>query len=236
MIGLLSVAFWTRPAVFFAADEPAPASLTIVLDPGHGGNDRGAVGSHGSLEKDVTLALARAIQSHLEPRYRIVLTRSDDQEIALSERTAKANHLQADLLVSLHLGASTLKTTRNTDVFYYIPPQSEGPLRETDNSLREASEPARSWYLVQQAHTAESRRTAELLGEALNGQAIFRKVQVSGAPLSVLQGADMPAILIEVGYLTHPATESELQDPQILAQYAAAMGQAIAFVMEKSAR
>lgn len=236
MIGLLSAAFWTQAAALFAADEPAPASLTIVFDPGHGGDDRGAAGSHGSLEKDITMALARAIQSHLEQRYRIVLTRSDDQEIVLFERTAKANHYQADLLVSLHLGASFLKTTRNTNVFYYLPPQSAGPLRETDDSLREASESARPWYLVQPAHTAESRRMAELLGEALTGQAIFRKVQVSGAPLTVLQGADMPAILIEVGYLTHPATESELQDPQILEQYAAAIGQAIVNAMEKNAR
>ena len=70
--------------------------------------------------------------------------------------------------------------------------------------------------------------------EELADQPIFHQVQVAGAPLAVLQGADMPAVLIEVGYLTYPATESQLQDPQILDQYASAIAEAITAAMQKS--
>jgi N-acetylmuramoyl-L-alanine amidase len=237
LLGFFPVGLWTPPDDLLAAEEPANLARTIVLDPGHGADDGGSSGTHGSREKDITLALARAIQSHLDQRYRIVLTHSDDRKLTLFDRTAIANHLRADLFISLHVGGSFLKTTRNAHVFYYLPPQAAGLLTEGNTSLPEASDPAaRPWHAVQQEHTAESRRMAELMGGQMAGQAIFRQVQVSGAPLAVLQGADMPAVLIEAGYLTHPATENELQDPRHLDQYASAIGDAIAAAMEKSAR
>ena len=91
----------------------------IVIDPGHGGQDFGAKGSDGTLEKTVTLELARLIASQLEPEFKVVLTRTDDYQVELDDRTALANHLKAAIFISIHTGAGFVHSTTGTSIYYY---------------------------------------------------------------------------------------------------------------------
>ena len=91
----------------------------IVLDPGHGGHDTGAKGPDQTLEKKVTLELARQIATELEPEYRVVLTRTDDYHVELDNRTAVANHLKANLFISIHTGAGFTHSTSGMAIYYY---------------------------------------------------------------------------------------------------------------------
>lgn len=203
--------FTTIIMVFWAATvalgQPPPRLEAvrgiIAVDAGHGGRDAGARGTSGSAEKTVCLAIARELTHLLEPAYRIVLTRSDDYDVALQERTAIANHQRADLLVSLHTGASYLHSTSGITIYYYE------PAGKSMSSPADGGSPI-TWNRIQMAHLSASRELATALKTALDRLPGAPNVNVKQAPLVVLQGADMPAVAIEVGYLTHPDTENAL--------------------------
>jgi len=104
-----------RPKSFGAARRP----VIIAIDPGHGGEDPGAVGRRGTFEKNVTLAIARRLKTLIdaEPGMRAMLTRDDDYYVALNARVQKARRVQADLFISLHADAFTTPTARGASVF-----------------------------------------------------------------------------------------------------------------------
>lgn len=183
---------------------------TVVIDPGHGGHDPGAKGPGGVLEKDVTLALARLIVGRLEDRYRVVLTRTDDYDLAPFKRAGTANHERADLFVSLHTGAAFMHQAGGATIFSHRPPQepSEGI--------------AALWERTQDRHTQASARLARTLQAHLSAQPAL-----AAAPLIVLGGADMPAVLVEVAQLTNPVEEKRLTEPQGLAEIAAGLAKGI---------
>src|SRR4029077_7534913 len=109
-----------RPAPPVAIPEPAPPALTIVLDPGHGGAETGAVGPGGLQEKDVTLQIARRLAAAL-PRLlscRVVLTRESDTAIPLDDRTSVANREKADLFLSIHANSSRAPGARGSESYY----------------------------------------------------------------------------------------------------------------------
>ena len=91
---------------------------TIVLDPGHGGYDKGAQGPDGTFEKNVTMEFARVLAAKLEKTYKVVLTRTDDYLVDSLKRTAMANHLHADLFISIHTGGSFLHHARGISFYY----------------------------------------------------------------------------------------------------------------------
>ena len=99
---------------------PTPGVRTIVIDPGHGGDEDGAKGARGTLEKTLTLAVARRVKSGLETRLgaRVLLTRDDDRTLPLDERAAFANNNKADVFVSLHANASLRRTAAGAEVFF----------------------------------------------------------------------------------------------------------------------
>src|SRR5262249_51924810 len=103
-----------------AFEAPTNAMRTIVLDPGHGGDETGAKGPGGAFEKDIALAVARQVKALLESRLgvRVLLTRDADQLVALDERAALANNNKADVFVSLHANASVRASARGAEVFY----------------------------------------------------------------------------------------------------------------------
>ena len=194
---------------------------TVVLDPGHGGNDSGAKGPDGSLEKIVTLALARMISSELSGKYRVVLTRTDDYFIDLIERTSIANQLKSDLFISIHTGGSFLHKTSGTMIFYYQG-ISGAPL-ETEaasNQPFESGPDKTPWNEIQLRHINSSRVLADLIKKGL--KSIFKgfECEIRDAPLLVLSGADMPSIHLELGYLTNPADEKSLRDQHFLSKVA----------------
>lgn len=196
---------------------------TVALDPGHGGHDQGARGPTGLLEKSVTLELARKLALHLESRYSVRLTRSDDYRVELHQRAATANHSKADLFISLHTGASFAHATQGLSVYYY---QTGKPGTESIAKGATVAE-SHQWKDLQQHHAAASKALATHMQHALEAMPQRPSCQVLGAPLIVLQGADMPAILIEVGHITHPATERLLSQSHSLDALVNAIDQGI---------
>jgi len=191
---------------------------TVVLDPGHGGDDSGVRGAGGTLEKQVTLEVARRLKTVLEARMgvRVVLTRDDDRLVAPDERTATANNAKGDLFVSLHMSSSPAPATTGATVYFMRLD------REGEETRREAGAQALSlpvlgggtrvietirWDLAQARHVDDSGRLANLLAAALEGHVPTMPQPVQSAPLRVLAGLNMPAVLFEMGYLTNPGQE-----------------------------
>ena len=192
----------------------------VVIDPGHGGQDFGAKGPDGTLEKTVTLKLARLIASELEPDFKVVLTRTDDFQVDLVNRTSLANHLKADIFISIHNGAGFVHSTTGTSIYFYqnfLKPDS-GPQQPPSPADQTRNEPI-FWRNVQNRHLSKSRELARTIDDHLKGITAIQS-RIEGSPLAVLQGAAMPAILIEVGYLTNPAEEKNLRDNRFLMDFA----------------
>ncbi|MEJ2170363.1 MAG: N-acetylmuramoyl-L-alanine amidase [Desulfobacterales bacterium] len=206
----------------------------IVLDPGHGGDEIGARGPEGTLEKGVTLQLANILAAQLQPNYRTVLSRTDDYEMSLDNRTATANTLKADLFISIHTGGSSVHSTSGATIYHY-----QSFSEETRSRTAELSQPAEStdapilWNQVQNHYIEKSRILAGLINAQLSSTGTVKESRVAGAPLAVLEGANMPAILIEVGYLTNPAEEKNLRDEQFLTDLAQAIRRGIDEYFEK---
>lgn len=189
----------------------------IVLDPGHGGNDPGAQNSEGIQEKAVTLRLARMIAEKISDDFKVVLTRTDDYWVDIPDRTAVANNQKADLFISLHAGGAFLHSVGGTSVFYYDS-YSDSSIKEKKRALDPLQDPDAPipWNLIQDRHLTRSKKFAGIVQSEL-----FRITQnpdssIRGAPLVVLKGADMPAVLIEPGYLTNPNESKALVDEDFL--------------------
>jgi N-acetylmuramoyl-L-alanine amidase len=193
----------------------------IVLDPGHGGQETGARGPDGTLEKTVVLALARLVAAELEREYKVTLTRTDDYEVDLVKRSALANHLKADLFISIHTGGSYVHSTAGTSIYYYqdalhvSPSDGEEPSFQNKNGKGPIL-----WDQVQNRYLGKSQTLARLISERLSKVKSIEQIRIQGAPLAVLQSADMPAVLIEAGYLTNPAEEKNLRNQRFLRELA----------------
>jgi N-acetylmuramoyl-L-alanine amidase len=188
----------------------------IVIDPGHGGQDGGARGPDGTLEKAVTLELARLVATKLEPEFKVVLTRTDDYQVDLVQRTAAANHLKADVFVAIHTGGSFVHSTTGSAIYHYKNSSGVDPTRKkAPSSTRKGAHTPVLWKNVQISHISRSRALAGMIDHRLKGLPALQS-RIEGAQLAVLQGAAMPAVLIEVGYLTNPAEEKKLRDQGFL--------------------
>jgi N-acetylmuramoyl-L-alanine amidase len=215
----------------------------VVIDPGHGGAESGAVGPAGTLEKDLTLAIARLLRSRLEGRLpaRIVLTRDDDSSLDLVSRTALANQNQADLFLSIHLNSVAAGGARGAETYILDAAASDARAEaaaEFENRAEPAGNPGGEaaassvepasgddsgssqldlqlilWDLAQTRHLAESLRLATFIQQELNQALELRDRGVKQAPFTVLTGAHMPAALVELGFLSHPDEEARLRDP-----------------------
>jgi N-acetylmuramoyl-L-alanine amidase len=206
----------------------------IVLDPGHGGDEIGARGPEGGLEKTVTLNLARILASELQGNYRVVLTRTTDNRLSLENRTATANNLKADLFVSIHTGGSLVHSTSGTIIYHYQPFSEEArrPTAGLSSTADNANAPI-LWDQIQNRYIKKSQILAGLVNARLTASGVVKESRVAGAPLVVLEGANMPAILIEIGYLTNPADEKNLHDQRFLTDLALAIRQGIDEYFEK---
>jgi N-acetylmuramoyl-L-alanine amidase len=233
------------PAPELRAPRPTSGVRTIVIDPGHGGSETGAVGPGGNAEKDLTLLLARALQQRLMQRLpvRVVLTRTEDANLPLETRTAIANQNKADLFISLHVNSSFGAQAHGAET-YILSMQASDPLAagsaEIENASAVAPEEAGGdgsdplydlqlilWDLAQSHHLEESHRFAALVQGELNGALQLRDRGVKQAPFRVLMGAAMPAVLVEVGFLSNPEEEARLQDPAYRQQLVDALVRAV---------
>jgi N-acetylmuramoyl-L-alanine amidase len=218
VIGLLRlliivvISFSAAPAAIAAKQIIADENQKIiVVDPGHGGYDTGAKGIGGALEKNVTLKIARRLAKELDHKYRTVLTRTDDYELDLKSRTAVANHLKADLFISIHSGGSFLHNADGIVIFYFKGSEDQPFSRE-----RIDAGVANVWHALQVKHTKASDALARLIKKSLCIQKHVPEVIVKNGDLVILGGADMPAVLIETGYLSNPAEEKRLNEREYL--------------------
>jgi N-acetylmuramoyl-L-alanine amidase len=221
--------------------KPQPGIHTIVIDPGHGGAETGAVGPGGELEKDLTLELARALRTRLLQRLpvNVVLTRDEDVELPLDTRAAIANQNKADLFVSIHLNSSLGSGAHGAETYFLSMEASDE--RAADTAASENSVEGRAsddddplhdlqlilWDLAQSYHLAESQRLAALIQEELNTTLGLRDRGVKQAPFRVLMGAAMPAVLVELGFLSNPDEEARLEDPAYRSKLVGALVRAI---------
>lgn len=222
---MAAVIFFSPPMqVSYAANPFLDEIKTVVLDPGHGGHDNGAKGPAGTLEKNVTLGLAQLVADQLKKNYKMILTRSDDYSVDIPDRTAVANHLKADLFISIHTGGSFLHQANGINIFYYK--ELSGFALETavdSPNPRGKAIPQTLWDNIQAKHIASSKALAQKMKNNISSQLEFSKSKIQNADLMVLKGADMPAILIEVGYLTNPGDEKNMQNPEVLSDFARAI-------------
>lgn len=201
---------------------------TIVLDPGHGGKDPGAVGKNGLKEKDVTLKLARMLREKLtqDAGAKIILTRDSDVFIPLEERTAIANSKDADLFVSIHINASPRRAATGIETYILSLSNNEEArrvaARENATSTRSVSDLEFILNdLIKTAKTNDSARLATVVQDNLVSGLrkkfdSIRSNGVKGAPFYVLVGTKMPAVLVEVSFISNPEEEERLKDEAYL--------------------
>lgn len=201
-----------------ALGATVPALRTIVIDPGHGGDDAGVRGANSAEEKELTLQVARRLRALVETRLgiRVILTRDDDRGMSLDDRAALANNSKADLFLSLHLNAAPVASVSGAEVFHLqLDPEGEEALRTAATAavaLPVLGGATRTidvirWDLAQARHIEASAALGEMLEEALRGHVEMSIRARQEAPLRVLTSVNMPAALIEMGYLTNPAEE-----------------------------
>ncbi|MFQ5735453.1 MAG: N-acetylmuramoyl-L-alanine amidase [Thermodesulfobacteriota bacterium] len=200
----------------------------IVVDAGHGGKDPGAIGRGGLKEKDVTLRLAKMLASELRDKLdaEVILTRNRDVFIPLEERTAIANSKDADLFVSIHINASPRRAASGIETYILNISNDEEAIRvaarENSTSRRSVSDLEFILNdLIKTAKTNDSARLAESVQVKLvtNLKRKYRNVRgngVKGAPFYVLVGTKMPAILVEVSFISNPREEKRLRDKKYL--------------------
>ena len=194
---------------------------TIMIDPGHGGYDVGGKGPDGCLEKDIALKLSEILADTLKPDYSAMLTRNGDYQVALTRRASAANQHRADLFISIHTGAGTRYQMDGWSVYYYGKADfnTDSEQRRTADRHYTDSLPS-GWDQVCMRHQKNSRALGACIRAQLSNVPEIREVSLSGADLRVLQGLDMPAVLVETGYLTNPETEKHLNDQKFLADVA----------------
>jgi N-acetylmuramoyl-L-alanine amidase len=209
----------TAPPELPPAFGQAPAFRTIAIDPGHGGDDEGARGANGVKEKDLALAVARRIRALLEARLgiRVLLTRDDDRNVPIDERTAVANNNKADLFVSIHANASMRTTTAGAAVYCaeFDKDSAQAASRRGAERVPAFGGGLRDvemvpWGLAQTRHLTQSAAFAEILLQQLRDRVPLAPPPANQAPLRVLESANMPAVLVELGYLSNPGQERAL--------------------------
>jgi len=194
----------------------------IVIDAGHGGHDDGTIGPNGVLEKDVVLDVALRLATLVQTKLgaEVVLTRSDDTFVPLTERTAIANQYKADLFLSIHANSSPASSVAGTETFLLNLHSSPGAIsvaaREnagSDQSIGELRDLIQS--IAQNDKIAESTAFATdiqsaIFAQAAKGNSAARDRGVKRAPFVVLIGARMPSVLAEIGFLSNTKDERNL--------------------------
>jgi N-acetylmuramoyl-L-alanine amidase len=217
--------------------------ITIALDPGHGGEDPGAVGRRGTMEKDVTLAIGRKLKRLIdaEPGMRAMLTRDDDYYVPLAARVQKARRVEADLFVSIHADAFREARARGSSVFAL----SEGGATSTAAKWLAQKENAADLIggvnldgkdpvvartlldLSQTAQISDSLKVGRHLLHSIGTINALHKGAVEQAGFAVLKAPDIPSVLVETAFISNPDEELKLRSDRHQAQFAESMGDGI---------
>ncbi|QWR76022.1 N-acetylmuramoyl-L-alanine amidase [Candidatus Magnetomonas plexicatena] len=219
------------------------ARKKIVIDPGHGGHDTGAIGVTGLLEKDVVLDVAKMVSAILRDKYMydVYLTRDDDTFISLDERAAIANGKNADLFVSIHGNANNSPSVRGLETYFLNFSNSEEAMkvaaRENDISVKRMKEVQSELGLILASLARETKRDESLrLAHYVQSSmySYLRKKHkdivdhgVRQALFYVLVGANMPSALVEISYLTNADEEKRLKTDQYKEEIASSVAAGI---------
>jgi len=217
----------------------------IVIDAGHGGHDTGTIGPTGLMEKDlcldVALRLGKIIQQRL-PGADIVYTRSDDTFIPLEERTTIANQAKADLFISIHANSSQDHAARGVETYYL---NLKGSAEAMEVAARENASSEQGVHdledlvkkIARNEKIDESKEFAEDIQDSLakrmqKSSKTVKNRGVRKAPFVVLIGADMPSILTEISFLSNPADEKLLKQPEYRQRVAEGLYQGVASYLQ----
>jgi len=205
-----------------ATRDSGPRLLrSVVIDPGHGGEEAGAMGSTGLKEKDVVLDVGRRLARMLREQagLEVYLTRESDHELPLTSRTALANNQRADLFISLHVNGSTSSGARGSETYFLSAEATDDEARNlaalenratVEEVLPESGDSGLEmilWDLAQTEFLLESSRLAERIQDELNRLLNTPNRGIKQAPFRVLEGATMPAVLVEMAFITNPDDE-----------------------------
>ncbi len=209
-------------------DERVTRYVTVAIDPGHGGEDPGAVGKRGTYEKNVTLSIARRLARLIEadPNMRVALTRDGDYFVPLAQRVAKARRVQADLFVSIHADAWIRPDARGSSVFALSERGATSTAaawmarRENDADLIGGVNLGRHDHQLARV-LLDLSTTAQINDSLRFGNAVLRELErvnslhkprVEQAGFAVLKAPDIPSILVETAFISNPEEERRLKD------------------------
>lgn len=223
--------------------RPDARDLIIAVDAGHGGDDPGAIGKNGTREKDVVLAIARALAQRIgeEPGMKAVLTRDGDYFVPLRDRMRRARALEADLFVSIHADAIRDRSVDGSSVYILSQRGASNEaarwLAERENasdliggvSLEDKGDMLASVLLdlSQSASLSASQAAAERVLHQLNLVGEVRKPLVQQAGFVVLKSPDIPSMLVETAYISNPTEERRLRGAAQQVKLAAAIHQGL---------
>lgn len=214
-----------------------PGDFVVAVDPGHGGTDTGALGKDGTAEKELVLAISKQIVSSLQKvGLQAFLTREGDTFIPLTQRTGLANFNRADVLLSIHLNASPSLSAKGSET--YIMSREATDLWSRQVAEKENASSAEGsggdtlslvlWNLAQTQSILESAELAEGVQNRLNQLLGTKERGVRQAPFVVLEGAQMPAVLVEVAFLSNPQEAVQLKDAAFQSKVAEEVAAAVA--------
>jgi N-acetylmuramoyl-L-alanine amidase len=221
------------------AQERIDRLVIVALDPGHGGEDPGAIGPNGLREKDVVLAIALQLRERINalPGMRAMLTRDADFFVPLGQRVAKARRVQADLFISIHADAFMTPQARGASVFALSDKGASSSaarwMAQRENAAdlvggvnAKAADATVMRTLLDMSTTAQIKDSMKLGGEVLKrigkvGR--LHKGKVEQAGFAVLKAPDIPSILVETAFISNPEEEARLNDPAYQAELATAL-------------
>jgi N-acetylmuramoyl-L-alanine amidase len=232
-----------QPEPPFATNGDRRRKVTIALDPGHGGEDPGAIGRRGTCEKHVVLAIAKKLKTMIdaEPGMRAMLTRDDDYFVSLAARVQKARRVQADLLVSIHADAFTVPTARGSSVFALSEHGATSAaakwLAQKENAADliggvnlDRRDPVLARTLLDLSQTAQITDSLKAGRHVLNGIGTvnpLHKAVVEQAGFAVLKAPDIPSILVETAFISNAEEEQKLRSDRHQAKFAESMYEGI---------
>lgn len=198
-------------------------TLTIVIDPGHGGMDSGAIGNRGTYEKDINLKIAKDLAEELrDKKIRVILTRDKDEFLTLAQRTRMADDIGADVFVSIHCNSSLSSKTKGFEAYILSPEASDeaaASVARLENSVVELEDGTGSQSKLTDLLASmavyefinESSAFAARLCLGVKRKSQVEKTAVREANFYVLRGAQMPGVLVELEYLSNPMSELKMR-------------------------
>jgi N-acetylmuramoyl-L-alanine amidase len=231
------------PARVEAPPKTGIRKITIAIDPGHGGEDPGAIGRRGTHEKTIVLAIARKLKTLIdaEPNMRAMLTRDDDYFVPLAARVQKARRVQADLFVSIHADAFREPNARGSSVFALSEHGATSAaarwLAQKENAADliggvnlAAKDPLLARTLLDLSQTAQINDSLKVGRHVLDGIGTYNtlhRASVEQAGFAVLKAPDIPSILIETAFISNPEEEQKLRNDRYQQKFAEAIAAGI---------